>query len=337
MAAGGNLQAALAADKLPECWKQIDYNNRPVVINLQRSSTDKKGERIASNVQWPLEAFRLDYISPEINELNPRYIFALVRGRTLSGDYSFARFNFYVDHAARVLLPKPTGCSFYIDGVQATQYVDGRHVSQPVQMSGVEDPLADQLKCSFVVSSGNEAAFTAYGNATEIKVRLHDAYEKDFLNVTFHPRWPEELDQKVGGVITKLVEASERKECAPKVSDNMQQGIGASCFLTTAVCDVVGLTDDCWELSELRRFRDSWLVKQSGGRCDIEQYYRAAPAICARLAQSMNGRRKLIELYWVRIVPCAIAARLGLNNLTRCWYTDMMVELGVGNGSDVAS
>ncbi len=97
------------------------------------------------------------------------------------------------------------------------------------------------------------------------------------------------------------------------------------CFLTTATCEAVGLADDCWELTTLRRFRDGWLAHQPGGQADIARYYREAPAIAERLKAD---RTALLSLYWKRIVPSALAAKLGANRLARRLYTGMMRELG---------
>lgn len=98
------------------------------------------------------------------------------------------------------------------------------------------------------------------------------------------------------------------------------------CFLTTATCEVVGLEDDCWELTTLRRFRDGWLAWQEGGVEDIARYYRDAPAIARALG---SDRQAALRLYWTRIVPSALAAQLGANKLARRIYTRMMGELGV--------
>lgn len=101
-----------------------------------------------------------------------------------------------------------------------------------------------------------------------------------------------------------------------------------SCFLTTAACSVVGLSDDCWELTQLRRFRDGFMAGFAEGRADIERYYRNAPAVAERLMASATGRARLLKLYWTVIMPCAVMARLGLNRAAYRRYRTMMVDLG---------
>ncbi len=96
---------------------------------------------------------------------------------------------------------------------------------------------------------------------------------------------------------------------------------GIGCFLTTAAASLLGLADDCWELSALRRFRDNWLVQQPGGAAQIADYYKRAPAIADQLAANPQ---RLARLYLADILPSAIAARLGLNQLARKLYARMM-------------
>src|SRR5690606_29479169 len=47
----------------------------------------------------------------------------------------------------------------------------------------------------------------------------------------------------------------------PNGSFNFDDATEWGCFLTTATCQVVGLADDCWELTTLRHFRDGWLAR----------------------------------------------------------------------------
>lgn len=96
------------------------------------------------------------------------------------------------------------------------------------------------------------------------------------------------------------------------------------CFLTTAAVELIGLPDDCWELTALRKFRDRWLAAQPGGAAQIAQYQRRAPAIAAQL---LDDPRRLARLYYSGILPAALAARLGLNRLARALYVRKMLGL----------
>jgi hypothetical protein len=100
----------------------------------------------------------------------------------------------------------------------------------------------------------------------------------------------------------------------------------SSCFLTTACCGMVGLSDDCFELTMLRRFRDRVMLRTAAGRRDVERYYECAPAILAAMrARGETGR--LRGLYFGTILPSAILIRLGFDGPARRLYTRMMLRL----------
>jgi len=108
------------------------------------------------------------------------------------------------------------------------------------------------------------------------------------------------------------------------------------CFLTTACVDHIGLADDCFELSVLRRFRDTVLARAAGGSEDIARYYRNAPAIVQRILASAAPERELARLYARYILPSALAAWLGLHRLARRTYSSMMRELSARYGIALA-
>lgn len=117
--------------------------------------------------------------------------------------------------------------------------------------------------------------------------------------------------------------------CTSYTSDEMDAYLDAmeDCFLTSACCAVIGLTDDCWELTTLRRFRDGYMSSFEAGRADIARYYAEAPAIAQRLISSPAGHRTLLRLYWTTILPAVALARLGLNRTAYALYRRMMLRL----------
>jgi hypothetical protein len=121
----------------------------------------------------------------------------------------------------------------------------------------------------------------------------------------------------------------ETAPCDPSLNDILfdADDDDVSCFLTTACCNVVGLADDCWELATLRRFRDGWMSTFPAGRADVARYYAEAPAVAERLSSTLDGRRRLLGLYWRVIVPCALMARLGLNAGAYRLYRRMMTDM----------
>ena len=114
-----------------------------------------------------------------------------------------------------------------------------------------------------------------------------------------------------------LAKTYESQACTPP-----QEG----CFLTTACCEVLGLSDDCFELTALRLYRDRVLAAMRGGKDDIALYCRVAPTILERLPEQERASR-LLSVYARFILPSALAAWLGRNRLAYRLYARMMREL----------
>ena len=78
----------------------------------------------------------------------------------------------------------------------------------------------------------------------------------------------------------------------------------SGCFITTAVCQCFGKSDDCYELTMFRCFRDNWLMKQPDGKALIAEYYATAPAIVS----CIDGKEHPADIYqqiWQRYLsPC---------------------------------
>ena len=61
-------------------------------------------------------------------------------------------------------------------------------------------------------------------------------------------------------------------------------------------------------------------------RKNVALYYRLAPAMLAALPEA-ERRDRLLSLYLRFILPCALAARFGLNRFAHHRYARMMAEL----------
>ncbi|MEM6908687.1 MAG: CFI-box-CTERM domain-containing protein [Pseudomonadota bacterium] len=142
------------------------------------------------------------------------------------------------------------------------------------------------------------------------KLELHLSGE--FFPIIIRRSW--ELAELEG---KRLTTAMSNGECLQEGEPEMV----TRCFLTTAAVDQIGLDDDCWELETLRRFRDDWLVHQPGGAEDIQTYYEQAPYIAEQLRAQPA---ELLKLYWLFIVPSALAAQFGFKRTARRLYTRMM-------------
>ena len=64
-----------------------------------------------------------------------------------------------------------------------------------------------------------------------------------------------------------------------------------ACFLTTAACEERGLSDDCTELTTLRRFRDEVLHFSEAGHRLVEEYYEEAPGLVPLVRDSDESER----------------------------------------------
>lgn len=98
----------------------------------------------------------------------------------------------------------------------------------------------------------------------------------------------------------------------------------ASCFLTTTCCVAIGLPDDCFELTQMRSFRDNWLVHQPGGPEAIDTYRREAPRIAAAIVASHERDRICRLLYFGYILPALAMSGLGLRRAAWRHYLRMI-------------
>ncbi|WP_413702328.1 CFI-box-CTERM domain-containing protein [Psychromonas sp. KJ10-10] len=94
--------------------------------------------------------------------------------------------------------------------------------------------------------------------------------------------------------------------------------------MTTAVCTNLGLNDNCWELTKLRYFRDNYLVKSDIGAMQVNEYYKIAPSLVTAINEHKEPSRVYATLYWLYILPCAIAIKLGANKWTHKHYKKML-------------
>lgn len=63
---------------------------------------------------------------------------------------------------------------------------------------------------------------------------------------------------------------------------------GSGCYLTTAMCAVLGKADNCYELETLRRFRKDYMHKTDEGKLLLSEYDRISPLIAEKLLESKN-------------------------------------------------
>lgn len=61
------------------------------------------------------------------------------------------------------------------------------------------------------------------------------------------------------------------------------------CFITTACCEYAGLKDDCYILQTLRKFRDEYMAPNPELKPLIDEYYKIAPEIVAKIKARNNS------------------------------------------------
>lgn len=83
-----------------------------------------------------------------------------------------------------------------------------------------------------------------------------------------------------------------------------QNPADSRCYLTTACIRAKGLPDDCFELTTLRSFRDTYLMTTEAGKRDICYYYQIAPHIVAAIEEKADALPIWEQLYDRLIIPC---------------------------------
>ena len=99
------------------------------------------------------------------------------------------------------------------------------------------------------------------------------------------------------------------------------------CYLTSACIEAMGLPDDCFELTTLRRFRDNWLAVQEGGSAEIAEYYQIAPEIVRKIHESGDCLQILTELFNKLVKPCVGYIEEGRNVEAHALYKATTEEL----------
>ncbi|GEM_PF-4600410 len=101
------------------------------------------------------------------------------------------------------------------------------------------------------------------------------------------------------------------------------------CFLTTAVCDLMGRPDSCFELNVLRSFRMNKLQHSNDGRKLLTEYDIAGPCLARFLYQSKYQLNSSLPLtiYWCYILPCVLLVKMGFNQLAIAHYKRLITFL----------
>jgi hypothetical protein len=114
------------------------------------------------------------------------------------------------------------------------------------------------------------------------------------------------------------IEATNRTALLPKPDSGF-------CFITTAICEIDGLPDDCEELTILRRFRDSFMMADEHKRELVVQYYNIAPDVVKALKKLPdNGKFSFGVLKDNYLLPAIEMVKSGDNEGALKTYTAMV-------------
>lgn len=135
-----------------------------------------------------------------------------------------------------------------------------------------------------------------------------------------------------GEVITeKIVSVWNEKKVTPlelqrSSYDEVQGGFKKNilCYITTAVCEYQNKADDCYELTTLRRYRDTYLMKTEEGRGLVQEYYDIAPRIVWAIGMQPDKDTIYEDLYREYLMPCIHYVEDGRNEECKKLYVDMV-------------
>ncbi len=99
-------------------------------------------------------------------------------------------------------------------------------------------------------------------------------------------------------------------------------GQSSGCFLTSACVEARGLSDDCYELTTLRGFRDGYMRSLPNGAAEICEYYHIAPVIVEKIKRLPNSVDVFEKLYCELVKPCVDLIASGKNEEAHVVYRD---------------
>ncbi len=116
------------------------------------------------------------------------------------------------------------------------------------------------------------------------------------------------------------------EECPRYKAHNPSSG-GGGCFLTSACVEAKGLSDDCHELTVLRRFREEYLRPLPEGEAEIAEYYDVAPKIVAAIKERENCLSIFSDIYDSLVIPCVGLIEQGDYSATHKKYRSFVNQL----------
>jgi tetratricopeptide (TPR) repeat protein len=119
------------------------------------------------------------------------------------------------------------------------------------------------------------------------------------------------------------------EKCQKAINDikKAKEDNSGGCFITTAVCESLSRSDDCYELTAFRKFRDTWLAVQPGEKALIEEYYRIAPGIVRAINAASESKAVYRDIWNRYLSDCLHYIEAGAFEDCRQKYTEMVEAL----------
>jgi len=137
--------------------------------------------------------------------------------------------------------------------------------------------------------------------------------QKDGSKSTGLDRWIQQFNPFTSSDYNKGYEhgAENRPKSSDSSSDSSNSSSSSdksssskSCLVSSACVEAMSLSDNCFELNTLRKFRDSYLINIPNGNSEINNYYQIAPTIVNKIYQLQNPMEYLKITYHSLVLPC---------------------------------
>ena len=132
-----------------------------------------------------------------------------------------------------------------------------------------------------------------------------------------------EIDKRKASLLREEAKKYEKYRSGKSNSSNTDSSKGG-CFITTAACLNLGGTDDCYELTTFRFFRDNWLVNQPDGKSLIAEYYSIAPKIVDKIDSLRNAQEIYRQIWDDYLKPCLSLIEQAKYSECKLKYIDMV-------------
>ena len=154
-------------------------------------------------------------------------------------------------------------------------------------MSKIEEYDKKCATCTHISLNRNNLSGRFYCNDYQLYVSLSDSCRPKILGgYSFNKN-----------ITDKEIEYAEKKVGSGNSSSN-------SCYITTIVCNILGLEDDCIILNDLRKFRDNYLQKNPKYYPILINYDTIGPQIAKNIEEDEHKFDIAKEIMKNYLIPC---------------------------------